>query len=240
MENNIIEKYTPQVNGNIGSPYIHLLGDKALYRHNYNWLYVDAINESYQFIADIYGLIIGVFDNKIVDYVFLNDDTFEIRFWEYENISEPELIYSYNSLNLLGYNFVQKLDEEHLLMNRGYNLSVLDISDEDNYHFVSDFEIDFLSIIDIKDLGKATKQVINTYKHFKQHFRLKKYIPKACIVAAGGSSLQEHQKYQQDLLKEFCKNNVTIIQKKNLKNQDEFGDFLRGIPKKTKGKRKGR
>jgi len=92
----------------------------------------------------------------------------------------------------------------------------------------------------LKDLGKATKQVINTYKHFKQHFRLKKYIPKACIVAAGGSSLQEHQKYQQDLLKEFCKNNVTIIQKKNLKNQDEFGDFLRGIPKKTKGKRKGR
>ncbi len=89
----------------------------------------------------------------------------------------------------------------------------------------------------IKDLSKATKQVINTYKHFKRHFKLK-YIPKACIVTAGGSSLQEHQEYQQNLLKVFKPDNVTIIQRKNLKNQDEFGDFLRGIPKKTKGKRK--
>jgi len=91
----------------------------------------------------------------------------------------------------------------------------------------------------IKDLGKATKQLINTYNHFKQCLRLK-YISKACIVAAGGSSLQEHQKYKQDLLRVFCKDNVKFIQRKSLENQDEFGDFLRGIPSKRKGKKKGK
>ena len=159
--NNIIEKYTPQVNGNIGSPYIHLLGDKALYRHNYNWLYVDAINESCQFITDIYGLIIGVFDNKIVDYVFLNDDTFEIRFWKYDDIAEPELLYSYNSSNVSGYDFVYKLDNNHLLINREFNLSVLDISDENNYHFVSEYNLGFSSIIDVQLIENSIIYLVN-------------------------------------------------------------------------------
>jgi hypothetical protein len=92
----------------------------------------------------------------------------------------------------------------------------------------------------IKDFGKATKQVTNTYEYFKRHLKLK-YIPKACIVAASGSPLQEHEKYHSQLLKIFKQaNNISILQGKNPKNKDEFGDFLRDVQKKPKGKRKNK
>jgi hypothetical protein len=90
----------------------------------------------------------------------------------------------------------------------------------------------------IKDFGKATKQVTNTYEYFKRHLKFK-YIAKACIVAAGGSPLQEHEKYHAQLLKIFKQaNNIAILQGKNTKNTDNFGDFLRGTQKKPSGKRK--
>jgi len=91
----------------------------------------------------------------------------------------------------------------------------------------------------LKDVGKATEQLINTYQHVKQHFK-SKYTAKACIVAAGGSPLQEHHKYHDKLLKIFKQpNNIIILQGKNVTSkEDRFGDFLRGIQKKpNKGKR---
>ncbi|EDN69179.1 hypothetical protein BGP_3515 [Beggiatoa sp. PS] len=89
----------------------------------------------------------------------------------------------------------------------------------------------------IKDIDKATKQLINTYQSCKRFLKLDYIVVKACIVAAGGSTLQEHQKYQFELSKVFG-TNMMILQNKSMK-QNDFGDFLRGITK-PKGKRKGK
>ena len=54
----------------------------------------------------------------------------------------------------------------------------------------------------IKDLGKATKQLINTYNSFKQHLKLR-YTPKAYVSTPGGSAPQEYKKYEEELIKTF-------------------------------------
>ncbi|OAD23618.1 hypothetical protein THIOM_000544 [Candidatus Thiomargarita nelsonii] len=89
----------------------------------------------------------------------------------------------------------------------------------------------------IKDLGHATAQVTNTYTHFKQHLRLNNYYTaKTFISAFAGSLPQEHQKYHRKLLTVFKgENNVESNGK-----PDELGDFLRGVKRKRKGKRRKR
>jgi hypothetical protein len=87
----------------------------------------------------------------------------------------------------------------------------------------------------IKDLDHATAQVTNTYTHFKQHLRLSNYYTaKTFISAFAGSLPQEHQKYHKKLLTVFKgENNVEYNGK-----PDELGDFLRGVKRKRKGKRR--
>jgi len=160
-ENDIVQKYSPTISPNTGSYAIHLLEEATLFMHNYDWIYIDGVNENYHMLYDTYELILGCYDNKIVDRNFLDNNTFDVRFWRYDDIAEPELIYSYNSPNVSGYDFVHKLDNNHLLINIENSLSVLDISDENNYHFVSDYNLGFSSIIDVQLIGNSTIYLVN-------------------------------------------------------------------------------
>lgn len=83
------------------------------------------------------------------------------------------------------------------------------------------------------DLGKAAEQLINTYNSFKQHLKLS-YTPKACVCASGGSRPQKHQNYEREITKIYGPNNFYIATEIN----NDLGDFLRGRPPQTKGKRK--
>jgi len=85
-----------------------------------------------------------------------------------------------------------------------------------------------------EDLNQAIKQVTNTYTHFKQHLKLNhRYIAKTFISAPKSSLPKRYHQYQQALLKIFKEENIEYNGK-----ADEFGDFLRGITRTDKGKRK--
>ncbi|WP_156093086.1 hypothetical protein [Planktothrix serta] len=88
------------------------------------------------------------------------------------------------------------------------------------------------------DLSRATEQVINTYNHFNtflqktgENFNFT-FTPKA-FLKLEGSVPQEYQRYKDRLRKTFGEDNYDH----NGKSTD-FGNFLRGIPRKSKGKRK--
>ncbi len=88
----------------------------------------------------------------------------------------------------------------------------------------------------IGDLGRGTKQVINTYNTFKIHLQ-KSYTAKAFIFACAGALPYEHEEYQRKILKEFGKNNFDF----NNRSNDALGNLLRGIQSKPSGgKRKNK
>lgn len=86
----------------------------------------------------------------------------------------------------------------------------------------------------IKDLGHATKQVTNTYTHFKQHLKLKNchYTARSFISAPIGSIPQEKQKYADKLKKVFGEGNFKYGK------LNDLGKFLRDGVKGGNGKRK--
>jgi len=86
----------------------------------------------------------------------------------------------------------------------------------------------------IKDLDKATKQVIETFNGFKQRLRLNnQYKAKGFICSYSGSLPQEHQKYQKKLNDTFGQGNYEFNGE-----GDKLTEFLRGERKIGKGKRK--
>lgn len=88
----------------------------------------------------------------------------------------------------------------------------------------------------LDDLGKAKKQVINTYNAVKQKLRLNKnYRAKAFITAHHGSAPQEHQRYEKELKATFGDGNYEY-------KGNELDKFLRGESNDDigKGKRKNR
>lgn len=88
------------------------------------------------------------------------------------------------------------------------------------------------------DLSQATEQVINTYNHFNTFLQKTSensnftFTPKA-FLQVKGSVPKQYEEYKEKLRKTFGEGNY----EHNGKSTD-FGDFLRGIPRKSKGKRK--
>ncbi len=81
----------------------------------------------------------------------------------------------------------------------------------------------------IRDLGHATEQVINTYNSLKLHLS-SSYKAKAFIYGSDGCVPYEHQEYQKKLSKVFKENNFEFGGRNN-----DLGNFLRGIPPKIGG-----
>lgn len=95
----------------------------------------------------------------------------------------------------------------------------------------------FVELKDNKsDLDGATEKVINTYKAFKPHLRLtNEYSVQAFLIAHHGSAPEQHRKNQNKLQKEFRDDNYIYDGK-----PAEFADFLRGMTKKKKQRRKNK
>jgi len=89
----------------------------------------------------------------------------------------------------------------------------------------------------IKDLGDAVDQVNNTCLTLRREFGRRYYTEKAFISAPRSSAPKEKDEYEQQLKKTF-KGCYKIAHS----DDDNLGDFLRGIDNSKKGKRnnKGR
>jgi len=88
------------------------------------------------------------------------------------------------------------------------------------------------------NLGQAVRQVTNTYKFFRQFMnqsdRRYEFTAKA-FIKLGGSLPQEYSKYKDELKQVFGADNY-----EHNGRSTELGDFLRGIARQPKGKRKKR
>ncbi|MBD2777665.1 hypothetical protein [Iningainema tapete] len=83
------------------------------------------------------------------------------------------------------------------------------------------------------DLKTAIEQVINTYSSFKSLLKTQNnlYTAKA-FIRINNSPPRETDKYKQELISVFGESNYDISRSKDL------GEFLRGVARQLKGKRK--
>ncbi|MFP5273553.1 hypothetical protein [Coleofasciculus sp.] len=87
------------------------------------------------------------------------------------------------------------------------------------------------------DLGRAVKQVCNTDKFLRQKLNESSSfsnLTAKAFIKLKGSIPQEHRRYQEELIKHFGDQNFDIGR------TTDFGQFLRGIVRQSKGKRKGK